>query len=70
MKNVDYAAEMLKAIETNYGQQVQRIVKYRELGNSVLLLTIIFADYRMLEAKVKVETILGEPGITIEGTYY
>lgn len=69
MRN-DYAAEMIAAIETSYGSSVQRIVKYHELGNNVLQLTLVFTDYRILEAKVRVETILGEPGITIEGTYY
>jgi hypothetical protein len=70
MEKMDYAAEIFKAVEGNYGKQIKRIVKFEEYGKHGFKLNIIFTDYRILEAKVKVETVLGEPCITLEGTYY
>lgn len=70
MENVDFAAEIFKAVENNYGKPIKRIGKFEDCGKQGFKIIMIFTDYRILEAKVKVETVLGEHCITLEGTYY
>jgi len=66
---VDFADEMIDAIEKEYGQPIERIAKFDRQGG-VIKISIIFIDYRLLEAKIKVLNYLGMPSIEIQGYYY
>jgi len=66
---VDFADEMIDAIEKEYGQPIERIAKFDRQGG-IIKFSIIFIDYRLLEAKIKVLNYLGMPSIEIHGYYY
>jgi hypothetical protein len=66
---VDFADEMIEAIEKEYGQPIERIAKFNEY-DGFFKISIIFVDYRLLEAKVKVLSYLDMPSIQIQGYYY
>ena len=68
-EKIDFADEMIEAIETEYGGQIERIAKFSDLG-PYFKISIIFQDYRLLEAKIKVTDFCGMPSIHIEGFYY
>lgn len=61
--------EILTAIETEYGEQVERIAKVKEI-NGVFHMTIIFVDYCILEAKIQTCEFCDMPSIRIQGKYY
>ena len=65
----DIVDEILEAIETEYGRKIERVVKLDDIEEGFKI-TIIFSDYRLLEAKVKVKTIYTAPSVVIQGTYY
>jgi hypothetical protein len=66
---VDFADEMIDAIEKEYGTQIERIAKFEEhIG--FFRISIIFQDYRLLEAKIKVIDFCGMPSIQISGYYF
>lgn len=70
---VDFADEMLRAIEQDYGRGVARIAKFHQLifEDNVFEITVIFTDFRMLEARiVVVNPIYDFPTIHVEGIYY
>lgn len=66
---VDFVGEVMNALENNYGAQIERIVKCDDHKDHFIL-TVIFTDYTLLEAKVHVQTTFNMPSINIEGTYY
>jgi hypothetical protein len=66
---IDFAEEMIDAIETKYGRPIERIAKFSDLG-PYFKISIIFQDYCLLEAKIKVSDFSGVPSIHIEGFYY
>lgn len=66
---VDFAEEMIDAIEKEYGQPIERIAKFAEY-DGFFKISIIFVDYRLLEAKIKVCHIFDSPSIQIQGYYY
>ena len=68
-EEIDFADEMIEAIETEYGGQIERIAKFSDLG-PYFKISIIFQDYRLLEAKIKVSDFCGVPCINVEGFYY
>lgn len=65
----DIVDEILEAIESEYGMRIERLVKLDDFEDGFKM-TIIFADYRLLEAKVKVKTSYQTPSVVIQGTYY
>ena len=64
-----YFYEMLDAIETEYGKPIARVVKFEDYGDAYYF-TIIFEDYTLLEAQVKITHFFTNPSITIEGKYF
>lgn len=65
----NYATEIFEQIENEYGQKIERIIKFKE-KNDIFFMTIIFSDYRMLEAMIKIETLYRMPAIRIEGKIF
>ena len=65
----DIVDEILEAIESEYVMRIERLVKLDDFEDGFKM-TIIFADYRLLEAKVKVKTSYQTPSVVIQGTYY
>jgi hypothetical protein len=70
LEGVDFADQMLEAIQNDYGRQIMRIPKFKQVSRLGFKITIIFTDYRLLEANIKVVNLLDMPSITIEGVYY
>jgi hypothetical protein len=65
----DFIDELITVIEMEYGEEVARIVKLKEsLG--AYHMTIIFKDYCLLEAKIKVCEFCDMPSVRIQGNYY
>ena len=69
-EDVDFADEMIQAIEKDYGRSIQRI-PFFERGKEphTFDIKIIFTDFRLLEAKIAVIPIYGMPTIQIHGIY-
>jgi hypothetical protein len=65
----NFADEIFEAIETEYGQPIERVARFTE-HDGHFNISIIFVDYRLLEAKIKVIKFFGEPSIQIHGFYY
>jgi hypothetical protein len=70
LEGVDFADQMLDAIQKDYGRKIMRIPKFKQVSKLGFKITIIFTDYRLLEANIKVVNLLDMPSITIEGIYY
>jgi hypothetical protein len=66
---IDFADEMIEAIEKEYGQPIERIAKFDQYDD-FFKISIIFIDYRLLEAKIKILNFLDLPSIQIQGYYY
>jgi hypothetical protein len=67
--DVDFADEMIEAIEKEYGTPIERIAKFDE-HFGFFKISVIFQDYRLLEAKIKVVDFCGLPSIQISGHYF
>lgn len=66
----DFADEMIRQIEKDYGRSVARIPYFRYADEPHAFdIKIIFTDFRLLEAKINVKFIYGLPTVTIQGTY-
>jgi hypothetical protein len=61
--------EVLGAIEKDHGAQIEKIVKCEEQSNSFDFM-IIFEDYCLLEARLKIHDVLGTKTVQVSGTYY
>jgi hypothetical protein len=61
--------EVLGAIEKDHGAPIEKIVKCEEQSNSFDF-TIIFEDYTLLEARLKIHDVLGTKTVQVSGTYY
>ena len=70
-EEVDFADEMLRRIEKDYGRSVQRIAKFNKgYERNSFLITIVFTDHVIFEGKIKIYEIHGEAMIKVEGAYY
>lgn len=70
LKGIDFADEMLRAIEKDYGRTIMKIPKFRRVLDRLFNITIIFTDYTLLEAEISVVEIYGMPAIKVQGTYF
>ena len=66
---IDFADDLLLAIEKDYGRSIMKIPKFKRVGKTTFLISIVFSDFRLLEAEIKVVEIYGMPTIKIEGVY-
>jgi hypothetical protein len=65
----DFANDIMQAIEAEYGKTIKRIARFEEKGDHFYLL-IVFDDYKILDARLKVQLFFDMPSIQIEGHYY
>jgi hypothetical protein len=68
----DFADEMIKAIEEDYGRQIARIAYFERnrFDPNIFSVKIIFMDFKLLEAEIKVLPFFDMPSIQVEGIYY
>lgn len=69
----DFADEMLRAIEKDYGRSIMRIPKFNKSSyeQHAFKMSIIFTDFKLLEAEVRiVYDHIFDPYIEIKGIYY
>lgn len=65
----DFMDELITVIEMEYGQEIERIAKMKEILGTYHM-TIIFKDYCILEAKIKLCDYCEMPSLRIQGNYY
>lgn len=70
LKGIDFADDLLRAIENEYGRTIMKIPKFDRIAFNKFLISIIFSDYRLLEAEILVYELYGMPAIKLEGTYF
>lgn len=70
LKGIDFADDMLRAIEKDYGRTIMKIPKFRRILNNVFAISIIFTDYTLLEAEVSIIDLYGMPALKVEGNYF
>lgn len=68
-QGIEIFDELLGAIEKDHGAPIEQIVKCEEKAGSFEF-TIIFEDYTLLEARLKIYNVLGTKTVQVEGTYY
>lgn len=69
LDGIDFADDVIRAIEKDYGRSVVRIPKFKRKSAYSFYITLVFTDFCILEAEIK---IVGDPLIPtllIEGVY-
>lgn len=66
----DFVETMIAALEDDYQCEVQRVARLKQISRCDFSVSLIFTDYRLLEAEIKVVTKYGMPALEINGTYY
>jgi hypothetical protein len=69
-EEVEFADEMIRAIEKDYGRSVARIPYFERVGRHSFDIKIIFTDFRLLEGEIKVVPSFPLISVQIHGTYY
>lgn len=69
-EGMDFADEMLRQIEKDYGRSIMRIPKFKRTEKFCFNITIIFTDYKIFEGEIKVIDVFEMPAIQIHGNYY
>lgn len=70
INGADFGDEILRSIEKDYGRSIAKIPKFERVGRHEFLISIVFTDFRLLEAQIKIHEIYGLPAVKIEGKYY
>jgi hypothetical protein len=73
LDNTDFFDVMINELEKEYGRTVARIAKLERTSPYSFEVTVVFSDFRLLEAEVNVSNISPytlEPLVTIRGEYY
>lgn len=71
LEHQDFADEMFRAIEKDYGRSIARIPKFERISKFNFLISIIFMDFRLMEAEIIVtEAGYGVPHVEIHGEYF
>lgn len=70
MDNSDVTDEIIRAIEKDYGRSVARIPYFHRSFDQSFDIKIVFTDFGLLEANIKVTLSEGIPTIEIQGVYY
>jgi hypothetical protein len=69
MIDFGFAEDILTTIEEEYGAKIERVVNLQDYGD-YFTFCIIFSDYRLLEASVKIRRFFDEASVKIEGKIY
>ena len=72
LDDMDFADEMIKAIEDDCGRSIVRIAKFdRGIAPYSYHMTAVFTDFKILEATIRiVPTFFDLPNVQVEGIYY
>jgi hypothetical protein len=70
LRGIDFADDMLRAIEKDYGRSIVKIPKFERTNTNTFLISIIFTDYRLLEAEIKIVEWFDMPTLKVDGVYY
>jgi hypothetical protein len=71
LEEVDFADEMIRAIEKDYGRSIARIAKFQRVDFNAFEIIIVFADFKVLDAIIEVFYFQENmPSIQVQGTYY
>lgn len=70
LEGYDFADDLLRSIEKDYGRTIVKIPKFRRTDETHFSISIIFSDFRLLEAEIKIIEVYGMPAIKLEGIYY
>lgn len=70
LSGVDFADDLLRAIENEYGRTIMKIPKFNRITYNKFLISVIFSDYRLLEGEIEVFELYGMPAIKLDGTYF
>jgi hypothetical protein len=72
-ENMEFFDVMIAELEKEYGRSVARIAKLERTSYFSFNISVIFSDFRLLEAEVNVASpspLFYEPVVTIRGEYY
>lgn len=71
LEEVDFADEMIRAIEKDYGRSIARIAKFHKVDYNAFEITIVFVDFKVLEGIIEVIPCFSDmPSIQVQGIYY
>lgn len=70
LNGIDFADDVLRAIEKDYGRTIMKIPKFSRTGSASFDISIIFSDYTLLEAELIIKEVYGMPTLIVEGAYY
>ena len=71
--DTDFFEVLIGEVEKEYGRSVARIAKLERINFDAFNVSIIFSDFRLLEAEVNVKNYSRysfEPIVTIRGEYH
>lgn len=66
----DFVDEMIAALEEDYQCEVERVARMKQISKYVFAVSVIFTDYRLLDAEIQITERYGLPCIEIRGVYY
>lgn len=69
-KEIDFVDELLKAIENDCEREIMRIVKLDEIKKDSFSITVIFTDYILLEAYIKISKMEDSLVFQVNGNCY
>jgi hypothetical protein len=72
-EDAEFVDVMIAELEKEYGRSVARIAKLERTSYYSFDISVIFSDFRLLEAEVNVSSLSPfpfEPIVTIRGMYY
>jgi hypothetical protein len=70
-EDVEIADEVLRKIEKDYGRTIARIPFFeRAKEPNTFDIKVVFSDFRLLEAKIRVIPLFDLATIQVEGIYY
>lgn len=66
----DIADEVLRAIEKDYGRSIARIPYFERVGFCTFEIKVVFTDFKILEAKIKIVPFMDDMAtVRVEGIY-
>jgi hypothetical protein len=68
--NTDFFDVMMNELEKEYGRSVARLAKIQRTSTYSFDISVIFSDFRLLEAEVNVTNFSYEPIVEIRGEYF
>jgi hypothetical protein len=71
LNEVEFADELFKQIENDYGRSIARIPKFKIVSPFHYRISVIFTDFKLLEADMILNAnFFDEVSIEVTGVYY